>query len=702
MDPRIKKNVEQMINQGAPENDIDRYLQLEGVTAEQLRNDSAIPLEQSMDRETGAPALIRASVGPGHRKTSDRLATLQKYFPDAKPYGDDNFVFTDPQTRRPTLYNPPGMDAGDVAEYGRVAAEMGGGAIGGVAGALTAAPTGMMSAPVTVPAGVGLGAEAAGQIYDLGLEWLGNRVDTRGVGHRTADAGTGVAVNAIGQKLGTELPYALKRGVAGVRNRMAGASGPQLLRDYRAANIPLNGSAASITGSRPIQGTTEALAKLPSSAGRMGNAADDTLNAIRLYSDDVARGFGTPMTKQGAGEVIQKGASNAAARFVNRRALLDDSIVELVGRNTQADIQPLAGLVQKMKHQAANNPRTAGYLNKAMSEAQKVLDDAGENGISFEALRNFRTDLGAKLDQPDVSGYVGKEAAALRQVYGAVKQSLLQTAKKAGPDAEHALKLHDRYVGFNRNINLPDLDKLAKQDAEKAFDFAMNRAKDGGVKLMRLRKNLTPDEWDVVAATTLKRMGTARPSSQGVDGDLFSVDSFLTNWNKLSPEAKRSMFGGTRYKGLAPQLDRLTRVVGSAKDVTAMKNFSGTAQQHVYMQLLMGGGGAVGGYATGGPEGAVAGMAGSIILPNMAARLMTNPKFVSWLAKGVQIAPANYNGMAGHLGRLVAIGEAEPAIQEEVNQFIDAFRTIVPPPPKPLPQRERRPLGTGAPMLAGQ
>ena len=78
---------------------------------------------------------------------------------------------------------------------------------------------------------------------------------------------------------------------------------------------------------------------------------------------------------------------------------------------------------------------------------------------------------------------------------------------------------------------------------------------------------------------------------------------------------------------------------------------------------------------TGGTSGAAAGAAMTYGMPYAMSKLMTNPKFVAWLAKGAEIPATNFNSMAGHLGRLVAISEAEPAIKDEIQQFLSAFRS---------------------------
>ena len=62
---------------------------------------------------------------------------MQQYYPDAKPYGDDNFLFTD-ESGTATLYNPQGLDVGDLPSITRDAVT----GLGAAAGAMVGAPLG--------------------------------------------------------------------------------------------------------------------------------------------------------------------------------------------------------------------------------------------------------------------------------------------------------------------------------------------------------------------------------------------------------------------------------------------------------------------------------------------------------------------------------------------------------------------------------
>ena len=121
----------------------------------------------NLDKKTGAPKQLRATVS-AYKKPLDKLKLIQKYYPNAIPFGGDNYVFRNPKTKQPTLFNPGGFDVGDVFEYGRILPELVGGAIGGALGGISTSPT-VVGVPVGVAAGAAGGSVVAGEIYDQAL-----------------------------------------------------------------------------------------------------------------------------------------------------------------------------------------------------------------------------------------------------------------------------------------------------------------------------------------------------------------------------------------------------------------------------------------------------------------------------------------------------------------------------------------------------
>lgn len=623
-----------------------------------------VTVDAVADTKSGVPFGVRQAVG-GARTPADKLSTLRQWYPDATPYGQDNFLITDPKTGRPTLVNPPGFDVGDIGGVAPELAEIAGGTVGGVIGAASPVPGGMVM-------GVGLGAAAGREAEDVLAQTVGNRLDTRPMPERIVDAGVTAGVNSLGQGVAGKI----EEGVKGVYGSFRGG-GERALTDFAEANIqPLAGMA---TGNKGVQILDNALANTHGGGSWMQEAARKTLDGIQNESGRVARKFGQPKTVQDAGEVITSAAKGAGDRFAARQKELDGQLDVLIGKDTLVPVTNARALLSQLKADIARAPNTQGEaVGAAARELEALVNDAPTGMIRFSDLRAARSSLGKALETPDVTGYSGRSMGALRRAYGAMREDIRQAADLAGPKARKALDTHDRYVRFNRSVNLDVLDKIDKLGAdEKAYKFAMSGAKDGGSRLRTLRRNFTTEEWDTVAATAFENLGRSKPGAAGAtefsdDIGEFSVNTFMTNWNAMSPQARAALFGGTRYRELEAPMNRLVRVVDRAKESEKMANPSGTARNALAALGIIEAGRQT---AEGDPLQGVGTLAAGVLAPRYAAKLLTNPKFVQWLATGVQLAEKSPASMTSHISRLALVAKGEPAIREEISQYLSAIST---------------------------
>jgi hypothetical protein len=109
-----------------------------------------------IDRTTGASWGVTKAVADAI-KPEDKLATIRGFHPDAMPFGEDNFIFTNPDTGKVTLYNAPGFTLKDVARFAREGSIAVGSTLAGVATGVSALVTGP-AAPVSVPIAATAGA----------------------------------------------------------------------------------------------------------------------------------------------------------------------------------------------------------------------------------------------------------------------------------------------------------------------------------------------------------------------------------------------------------------------------------------------------------------------------------------------------------------------------------------------------------------
>ena len=652
------------------------------LTAEEVN--AAVPGARQVDIDRGTPAAVRRDVG-GAPNPQARLATMRRYYPDAEPYGDDNFIFTDPDTGRPTLYNPPGPDWGDIPAVLPEIAET----VGGFAGGALAAPPALAAAIPTggasllgIPAGVGLGAAAGKEIENLIASNLYERVDPRGLPERVVDAAGVTALYFAGHRLGEVAPTVAKKLLGGSKE-----AAQRLQAFQRLGVTPRPGA---VTGSAVTQSAEQGAAITPGGAGVMQEAYEKTLGELTAASKRISGKFGPVLENEGLGKAIKAGSEKAAGRLMASADKLYKTAYKNFDKNTPVDITEIADALESVIRPLASSPR---LLKRFAGEHERLLDDfvkdAEEGIVTFDAVRQIRTTIGKQLNSPLFVG--DAQHGAYKALYGALSKTLDDTiASKAGPAAQKAWGRANQWYAKARANRIEFLNDIAKKEIdEQVTRFVLSGRNEGGTLLSKLRKSLLPEEFDAVAGTVLHQLGRANPGAQSLGDDIFeaatdfSPNAFMTNWAKLSPGAKRALFGGTRYAKLKPDLDDLAKVSEALKDADKFRNFSNTARNVLWGSLFTGGFGGAGsavamsgGLDLGAAAGGAAITAAGLTIPSfLTAKLLTSPRFVRWLTSGMKIVGDDATSLNRHLTRLISVQASEPHLKEELQQYRDAMRT---------------------------
>ncbi|MGB0854618.1 MAG: hypothetical protein ACPGSI_15090, partial [Pikeienuella sp.] len=215
-----------------------------------------------------------------------------------------------------------------------------------------------------------------------------------------------------------------------------------------------------------------------------------------------------------------------------------------------------------------------------------------EDGLSWQAATDLRSSIGQSVGK--INGTLADmDQGRLKQVYGTLTADLEQAAIAAGPNAEKAWRRANNHYRRGAQRIEDALDKTVKADSpERAFEAfealtKNERSTANANRLYKMKASLPKAEWDTVAASIVDRLGRVSAGQRGADGDGFSPSAFLTNWNKMSPEAKSILLPAD----VRNEMTKLARVAEGSKRANAERNFSNTGQ--INAALLAAGGGAV-------------------------------------------------------------------------------------------------------------
>jgi|TARA_R100001530_G_scaffold37085_1_gene28792 hypothetical protein len=624
----------------------------------------------TIDKETGSSNRIRLAVGSA-QTPEDKLATLRRFYPDAVAYDGDNFVYTDPSTGKTILHNPEGLDVGDVAGSAREITQgvfsTGGAVAGGTGGFIVGTPTGpgaLLTGTKGAIIGSGVGNALGGATFDFFASAFGLTVDTRGPLEQTLGTVTDYGIGVVGQRGGDIASIGLQKAFGG------GKEGAKFLYQQFIKLGVKEPPAGAVTGSRALGSIEKGLGNTPSSAQILQDKAEAVIKQVTETARKTVAKFGEAKSTQGAGQIVKKAAENAAKKFGFKQEKIYTEAFDLVGENAPVALNAVKVLRQELEDQLATAPAS---LAKSLGPAIKFLKGVEKDAPTFKSFRMIRTTLREDLASPTLTGSSGSGNLNMARAYGALTQDMSATAARAGPKAASKIKQADKLTRIWMEKSAALMNKIDKFDAdEKAFKFIQTSAKDGGSALARLRGHFAPEEWDVIAATVLHKMGLATNSAQNAAGDVFSVSTFMTNYAKLAkdaPEALKVLFSGPRYKEANEALNLLVRATSSLKAIEKLTNSSNTANSMIAYSTISTLGAALGAAAGGDLPSAAGGVITVIVAPRVAAKLITNPKFVKWLVTPI----TDPSKIPAHIGRLVGIGKVAPEIKEEIHAYIKAL-----------------------------
>lgn len=524
---------------------------------------------------------------------------------------------------------------------------------------------------------------ASQMLYRAGTVAGGSMVPGAGVGRTAASAGgAAVAEQALGPEyagVGALAPAAATQAAVAAKNAVAARVAPQMEAFKEVGAQPSVGQA---TKANFIQGFENLLSKFPGGQGVFRKFVEN-------QQAKLAENTRTGVSAEDAGRTIESGVKGFIGRTKDKWLELDNELATKVPQgyaveptNTHA---ALAGLTAPVKGAEAT---TGALVNPKMAAIRDNLakDLQANNGqIPFHALRDLRSRVGAMLDDSLITGIPGGE---LKRLYGALSKDMEAAANAAGAGKEFA-RQNNFYAA--RSDRLDMLEKVIGKTPEDTFRNFMPKDPEAVTKVRQVMRSLTESERETVTDAVVNRLGRALPGKQDMTGEMFSTETFLTNWNKMSPGAKAQIFPDAAMR---KNLDALANVSDDIRaGAKVFANPSGTAGATAPYGIGYLAASGAWDFVTGNVPGAVAklGTAGSLLGgAYIGSKMLTSPKTVEWLARSSKVStPEQATAQLGRLG-VIYNETKDEQLKQELGAYLKSIQGN-----NASPQADRGPGMTG-------
>lgn len=531
---------------------------------------------------------------------------------------------------------------------GLAAGGAGGKAVGGIqAGMGAARRIAATGAPVTRQAIqsslTGRAAGAGAAIGGVAGAAQGDTLQERGT---NALIGTiaGGALGGGGQALGNRLA-----------NRAAPAAGAAVQQS--ADNLGI-GVIPAVTGGTTTRMVTSGAKQGFISARPIDKAVDRMTGQALAARENIADNVGTRLDVEDAGNVIRK----AGEVFSERTSKIGGKLYDRVERFGGGQQFPLTNGVAKADQWLADVGKSVQGKNGTIyKEVAKLREQMAAGQFDVMSIPRTRDEFRAQLQERGLRG--STLDTAIGQILREAEQDILSGLQASGNTRavgafKTATEFWQKRVDTIDNFFSPILGKNAPKSGEQvvtALERLANPKTGNAAQLAGIIKAMPPREAASVRATIINRMGNATPgSANNADNPAFSFDTFLTNWNNMSPRAKAAMFPPESRSAL----NDLANVAEAVKSAGASANRSNTAGA-IGVQAAISGGGLW--FLD--PFTAIAATGGQYAV----GRLLASPKFARLLARAPrQNTPQARQSFAARLGNLA---QAEPALAREIGLY---------------------------------
>lgn len=578
--------------------------------------------EGQINQDRGASAGVRAQVGAA-QSPEDRLATMRRFYPEAIPYGDDNFLAINRRNNQPFLYNPPGMDLGDIPEYGREITT----GLAGIGAAMATSPAVLTGAGAPTPyvAG-GLASAGAGLLYDQGMKNLGETVDTRTLGEQVEDFSVEAVLGMLPvDKAGAPISNFF-------RNRIIDPSKNAVREIVEKYDIE---ATAGTVGDGFLKSLEAGSQRMGAAMNNFQEAADRMYAGIETMIDDLYTNMGGRTTSIDAGRRVIESGQDFIRNFRSQSDAMYDAVDEVIDPNAFIVPSNLKGAAQEMMFASG-----LGKLFQKDLAGNIVSTIDAEGPIPYSELAKIRSALGEIIGSKNLVGPGDIGLGQAKKLYEAITKDMQEMAKSQGDEAVAAWQAaNDFYRVGSTTIDeviYPTMTSRGGKEWLPPEDVQRRMARlaagdPDGLARMQTSGVLSRDDMGQVGAGILDDLGQGTPGSAAVIEDRLSPARIpaQTSNKVIHEESKDVLFNMT-----SREIFEDLRVLGGAvKETDELVNRSGTGNMNVLSGMLSGAGTALAG---GDPAQMGGAFLAGVVLPYLGSKGLQSRPFINWVTKGAE------------------------------------------------------------------
>lgn len=353
----------------------------------------------------------------------------------------------------------------------------------------------------------------------------------------------------------------------------------------------------TVTDSRVVRSTAAIGRETPFASGIIERGIARETGQLANRSEEVAETFSSANNPASAGRSVREGLEqyrSSAGKDFNLRNVDDEALqsfitqpsrkssfakkasalYETVGRRIPEDARGPANRTSEVLTDIIDRFDDPALKEQFGNQFAGKLLNALEKPLTWSDLRNLRTQV-RQLKAQDLSAAektIGN--AEIKRIESALTEDIYRLTEQAGgKEALRSLQRADRFYGAGAT-RLDEARKLLRVSSDeglyaKVLDLASNK-RSADIRLLNsVRRSLGDDAWNDVAAVTIRNMGKPTASAADAAADTatgpFSIGSYVTNYEKLSPAGKNVLFGSTGRSDLRQAMDDLVEVAGGMK-----------------------------------------------------------------------------------------------------------------------------------------